>query len=244
MPDPHYIKAPITEAVLDIRADVAPDVSLATLEQVQKGEEGSYPFKDTVTVNFGQVQFGPIAGASAQGHVTGYLFRDTHGRHVHQARMDGFTVSRLAPYDTWRAFRTEARRLWEIYRSVTRPVKVSRVALRYLNRIDIPLPVTDFAEYLRTYPELSADLPQGVVGYFMQMSVPFVDVGAMALINEGIVEPARPGVVSVVLDIDVFRTTDASFDEDTIWSTFEQLRNVKNKVFEASVTDTARGLFQ
>ena len=47
-----------------------------------------------------------------------------------QARANGFTAHRLAPYEGWETFRHEARRLWDVYRQTVRP-KVARVAVRY-----------------------------------------------------------------------------------------------------------------
>jgi uncharacterized protein (TIGR04255 family) len=51
-------------------------------------------------------------------------------------------------------------------------------------------------------------------------------------------------VVSVVLDIDVFRAIDVPSSEDEIWSLMEHLRTIKNQLFEASITDKARELFR
>jgi uncharacterized protein (TIGR04255 family) len=76
--------------------------------------------------------------------------------------LDGFAMSRLAPYENWNAVRDEARRLWDIYRSIAKPSKLIRLAVRYINRIDMPLPLGDFKDYLRTVPDVSPDLPQGL----------------------------------------------------------------------------------
>ena len=67
-----------------------------------------------------------------------------------------------APYGRWETFRNKARRLWNLYSSIAMPESVTRAAMRYINRIDIP----DVAEgirledYLRTYPEFSVDFPE------------------------------------------------------------------------------------
>ena len=153
-------------------------------------------------------------------------------------------MSRLAPYSHWSGFRTETRRLWDIYRSIAKPSKVTRLAVRYVNRIDIPLPVNDFGDYLRTVPTVSPDLPQGLSRYFMQLVMPLEDVKGTVIINETIIEPARPEVVSVVIDIDVSCGNDVPSTEEEIWALMEQLRNAKNNVFEACITDKARELFQ
>ena len=114
-----------------------------------------------------------------------------------------------------------------------------------MNRLDIPLPLQDFSTYLRTAPQLSADLPQGLSGYFMQLQLPMPEIQGACVINQTIIEPpARPETVAVVLDIDVFRTSGVATDETHLWEQLEQLRREKNRVFESCITDEARRLFQ
>lgn len=239
-----YPNAPITEAVIDLRVEVSPEVSVVDLAKVQKGEESSYPTVEIVNEGEFKLVLGPQAVANTSTQHVGFLFRSGDGKHIHQARMNGFTMSRLAPYPRWEDFCPEARRLWGIYRSVAKPSKITRVAVRYVNRIDIPVPFNDFEQYLRTVPVVSPDLPQGLSGYFMRLVMPLEDLFGSAIVTETLVEPASPNVVSIVLDIDVFRTYELPSTEDEIWALIEQLRDAKNKVFEGCITDEARKLFQ
>ncbi len=240
----HYQKPPITEAIIDLRVELPAEIGLTALSKAREGEEATYPTVEPLHAVFGQMQIGPQVSATAGSQHIGYLFRSGDGRQIYQARLDGFTMSRLAPYEDWSALRGEARKLWDIYRTVTKHPKMTRLAVRYINRIDIPYPFQDFKEYLRTVPEVSPDLPQGLAGYFMHLEIPFEDIKSLALINQTIIEPASQNVVSVVLDIDIFRTVDLPADEEGNWAFLEELRLRKNQVFEACITDRARGLFQ
>jgi uncharacterized protein (TIGR04255 family) len=239
----HYPNAPITEAVMDIQVTSA--VTVEALAQVNEGES-NYPKSDKLNGGSGAVMFGPDANtfATATSQPLGYLTRSSDGFHIYQARVNGFTFSRLFPYPHWSAFSAEGRRLWEKYQAVARPSAITRVALRYVNRIDIPLPVNDFADYLRTVPQISTDLPQGLSSYFMRLAIPLTDIKGGSVINQTIIEPANPAVVSLVLDIDVFRTVDIPQTDPELWNLFEQLRKKKNEVFEACITDAARRLFR
>lgn len=240
----HYANAPITEALIDLRVELPTHITIADLEKLQVGEEESYPTKQDLNLVTGRMKVGPQVSASATTKPVGYLFKSGDERQIFQGRFDGFTMSRLAPYGCWDTFRDEARRLWNVYRAAVTPQRVVRVAVRYTNRIDIPLPLRDFKDYLRTVPEVSPDLPQGLAGYFMRLDIPLEDIKSRCLLNEAIIEPAAPNVVSVVVDIDVFRTEDLPTQDDAIWRFIEELRVKKNSVFEACITDQARELFQ
>lgn len=239
-----YPHAPITEAVIDIQ--VTASVSVDQLAKAVTGES-DYPTVEKLHAASGAMVFGPEANtsATAKTELVGYLCRSTDGLQIYQARRNGFTFSRLAEYTSWAEISGEARRLWAKYRSIATPTDITRIALRYVNRLDIPLPLQDFFIYLRTAPQLSPDLPQGLSGYFMQLQLPVPDIQGACVINQTIIEPpAKPNTVAVVLDIDVFRISDVATDETHLWEQLEQLRHEKNRIFESCITDEARRLFQ
>lgn len=240
----NYPKAPITEAIIDLRAELPESVGLIELQQAHQGEEHSYPRSDQRNIAMGQLQVGKEVATTASTKPIGYVFRSADDKQVYQARFDGFTMSRLAPYKDWLSFRDEARRLWELYVAAATPQKVVRVAVRYINRIEIPLPLDDINEYLRTGPEVSSDLPQALEGFFMRLKIPLDDIKCLCLLNEAIIEPVTPTSVSVALDIDVFRTEEVPQGDEDLWELLEKLRNRKNEIFEACITDKARELFE
>jgi uncharacterized protein (TIGR04255 family) len=152
-------------------------------------------------------------------------------------------VNRLAPYEGWQPLRDEAKRLWVAFREKTQPTKVTRLAVRYINRLDMPSQ-SELKDYLRTSPEVSPELPQGLSGFFMQLTLPQPDIRGTLVLNEAGVPSGRPEVASVVLDIDLFREEDVGQSEEWIWDYLESLRRRKNEIFEACITDRLRELFQ
>ena len=183
---------------------------------------------------------GASVGATASQSPIGYLASHGDQKQILQLRLDAFAFSRLAPYDCWENFRDEAKRLWNIYQSLTHPEAIVRLALRYINRLDIPLPIGDIKEYLRTFPEVSSDLPQGLSGYFMQLQIPQENLGTMLVINQAIVLPPTPNFVSIVLDLDLFLEGDIPDDEIALWHILEQMHEQKNIAFEACITERVR----
>ena len=52
-----------------------------------------------------------------------------------QARLNGFTVNKFAPYVTWSQLKARALPLWHEYVRIGRPIKITRLAVRYTNRL-------------------------------------------------------------------------------------------------------------
>lgn len=239
---PHYPNNPIVEAIIDIRVGFQPGVSLDSMEKLFEREVLSYPKHAKIMGAEIGASLGAQVSASARQLHTGYIFFSGDQKQAFQARLDGFTFTRLTPYDRWDSFRDEARRLWSIYRSGTNPATISRVAVRYINRLDIPLQVRDLKDYLRTVPEISPALPQGLSGYFMHLEIPQEDLKAMLHINQGIIPPCKPEVVSILLDIDLFREYDIPTEEEGLWGVFEHFRPRKNEIFKSCITEKMEDL--
>ena len=238
----NYSRAPITEALMEIQVKLPPEVRLDILSQVYSSIQAEYPHHEEVLLFEGQMMVGAKVGATASQSPIGYIASHDDKKQILQLRLDSFAFSRLAPYDCWENFRDEAKRLWNLYQSVTHPEAIARLALRYINRLDIPLPVGDLKEYLRTFPEVSTDLPQGLTGYFMQLQIPQESLETILVINQAIVSPPTPDLISIILNLDLFLEQNIPNNEIGIWDILEQMHEQKSIAFEACITDRTREL--
>lgn len=239
----HYSRASITEALIDIQVQLPQEIKLDILAQVYSSIQTEYSKREEMFVLQGEMTAaGASVGATASQSQIGYMAFSNEQKQILQVRLNGFTFSRLAPYDCWETFRDEAKRLWSIYKSLTNPAAMTRLALRYINRLDIPLPVSDLKNYLRTFPEVSSDLPQGLSGYFMQLQIPQEQLETMLVLNQALVPPPAPNFISILLDLDLFLERDIPKDEIKLWEIVEQMHEQKNNAFEACITEQTREL--
>ena len=79
---------------------------------------------------------------------------------------------------------------------------------------------------------------------FMRVQLPVEANETMLFVMEAMIQPDRPEVVSLVLDIDVSSVTNHDAVNDDMWPRFEQFRAIKNQVFEACITDRMRELIR
>ena len=63
---------------------------------------------------------------------------------------------------------------------IAKPANVRRIGLRYLNRVEIPLPFRDFQEFCLLFPELPPKIPQALTEFFLRFAVPVESVPAAA----------------------------------------------------------------
>jgi uncharacterized protein (TIGR04255 family) len=244
---PHYEKAPITEALIDIRVELSSEFRFEDLQAVRKHVSSDYPQEETRNLAEGIIQFGPSLQASAQQKPWGLMFRNESNNQVLQVRLDGFTFSRLAPYEDFEHLRDEARRLWDIYRELVRPKRTTRVAVRYINQLNIPGASVQPEDYLNIFPHVSNKLPPELRDfgpYSMSLRMYQHDLKGFLLLNEVMTPPKLPNTISIVLDFDLYVETPPVTNEQELWSFFDRLRERKNLYFEECITDKTRELIR
>jgi uncharacterized protein (TIGR04255 family) len=243
-----YENAPIIEALINIQVKLPENISPLDLKKMEFFSNYSYLRKVSKTqIEIKQNNDDENKEISSIDEVYGYTFKNNDDeRNICQLNIDCFTISQLSPYVNWEHFRREAKRVWDIYRLNYKPSEIKKIGVRYINRIDIPSPVVEIKDYLKTYPELSSDMPQVLSKFFMQIVTPVEVVGGFCIINQTITDPVVPETVSVILDIEVYKdfSSKTPQNDDEIWGIVENLRLEKNKVFEACITNKVRELIK
>jgi uncharacterized protein (TIGR04255 family) len=239
--------APITEALIDIRIKIKEDFDVERFQSLSDAISGQYPDKKTRHRWEGRVEFkkGGEPLSSGTQTVDGYIFTSGDKRQVFQARIDGFTFNRLKPYEKWESFRDEAKRLWKLYSDLVSP-EIVRVALRYINKFDIPLiPQSNIKlnEYLTAAPIVPKGIPQGVSSFLSRVVIHDPETDADAIITQAFEQIVDPKFLPIILDIDVFKQKELISEEEA-WQTLEKLRHFKNNIFFKSITEKAKELFK
>lgn len=243
----HLIHAPIVEALLDIRVSLPDSVSNDDLAAVQQRLGGRYPAKQVRRIWSGHLAFPPDGPpqAKASEEKGGYQFTSADAKEVVQSRPDGFAFSRLHPYTDWDTFSSLAKAAWKHYAKELKPRTVNRIALRYINRLPLPLPLSDLADYLRTGPSIAPDLPQDLKTFFFRSVLLDDEAKATVIVTEAVEESGGDTTkLPLILDIDVFRAGVFPTDAEKLWGLFAPLHDLKNRVFFGSITDATRELFK
>lgn len=236
-----YRKPPITEAAIEFR--FTKNVDREMIEKAQRRFSKDYSVAKEVKEFQVAVQFA-TSSSNVQASYGGMQLWSAEGADLVWLRPSGLVVSRLSPYVGWETFRSKAFDAWAKWRKATGKSRlISRLGLRYINRIDIPVNESErirLEDYLGIGP-LFPDPDQEFISYTLQTQLPLGE-GYVATINTGSAPPALINHLSFLLDIDVGREDVPQSDEE-VWSMIELMRQKKNSVFEGFLTAKTRELF-
>ena len=134
----HLAHAPIKEALIDFRVKVPESFSYEALEPIVDAAKVHYedvkPLRQIGAIlDTHEHKFLPMKDSS----LGSALWNDDKSK-VLQFRLDGFTHNRLKPYESWTEFFSEAMKWWEEFKRVAKPIEITRLELRYINRLLLP----------------------------------------------------------------------------------------------------------
>ncbi len=154
------------------------------------------------------------------------------------------TWSRLAPYQGWDALLERVSRDVKIAHEVAGLRKIVQLGVRYINRIDIPLdrPIIRYEDYLT----INLSLPEswdGINNYGWRIEKTYREQGFHAIVQSAVIAPEIPNHAAFLLDIDLLRQQDIPSRLEDVLLFLAKMRDLKNEIFELSITDTARASF-
>lgn len=245
----HLKKAPITEAIVDLRATLPSGFDPSVFSVLKTEFSQRYPTVEPRNLMMAEAGFAengsPVLRGPEDKGLHGFWFRSDKDKDIGQFRLDGFTYNKLAPYTSWPEVVAEARRLWEVFCSLAKPEAVTRMAVRYINHIKIPAPVQDLGEYFTSPIPLPPALPLVLMNFLTRTTVHDQDNDVSVNISHALVEVADPKHVTFLLDIDAYKVHDFGDPADPrVWDVFEALHRSKNMVFFGSITETTAERFE
>lgn len=245
MPEPRRLRnPPITEAIIDIRAELTAGFEVARLRNVEPLLSDSYVLESEQHLYEQAADASRDAGSGRpQRNPRGYTFYSTDRRFIAQLTDEGLTLSQIHGYTRWEDLASEAGRLWDVFVKIASPRRVVRAGTRYLNRIELPPPGADWEEYFTTLPRIPEGVPQAVSNFLFRIVLDEENFPHSVSITQYF-EPAEIGRSWMILDIDAFSQETYEVDGSRMWEDLAALRELKNRVFFGSLTEKTLEMFR
>ena len=242
-------KAPIVEAVIDIRAMPADRPQEEALRNFVESRFADYKFLNAQREFQLQTEFSSNAPPNQVTKDLGWKglrFQSNDQKYIAQFNRDGFVLSRLEPYETWEKLWREAKRLWSSYIGFLKPLQIDRAGLRYINRIQLPFGDMNFEEYLQVSSSTPTELDFPISGFMHQDSVAVPNNPYVINIIKTI-QPPNLGAgigLGLILDIDVATTQFFETDDRKLEIHLSKMRWLKNKVFFGFIKPKSLEMFR
>ena len=240
----HLNRAPIAEAVIELRVRSASPIGLEPLGALSSYWKPKYPLEQkvqSVAATFGVQDGKPVTDAQYQ--QLGYMLKTSDQHDVVQFRRDAFVFSQLQPYSSWEQVLPKATELWASYREAIKPERLIRLGVRYINRLRLPLPV-NLSEYLTSPPVAPQMSASTIRAYLTRMVLHDPGTGNSVTVTQASEPSTDQDQIVVLLDVDAFRDVDVSPADEGVIKMLESLRHVKNQAFFGSITERTAEMYE
>lgn len=236
---PFLSKAPIIEAVLDIRTIPAQAWDEAGVSEKIKSEFGNgftFENENTFSITVAFTQSIPQGGDIPETGWSGLKLTSLDKTEIIQIKRDVYVYSRLQPYTGWETFKEKSLSGWNKYRKINPGHVIKRIGLRFINRIEFT--ANELPELLRVYPVQVGLIEKDIAGY-LQQNIYSYENGNY---NSNFIQTVQPpvdnnGKPSIIIDIDVYTTDGLRLCEKDLELCMEKIRAFKNDLFFGAVTE-------
>ena len=244
-----YPNPPIVESVIEFRFE--PRGSGAELsEAIRSALSGTYDAEETATQDRIEAEVsvaggGVAAAATRTPHIT--FLRSASGHRLLGCGSGSLSVHALAPYPGWESFIAQAEEAVEALPAnvVDSPVLV--LSIRYIDRIEIPARSGGFADYVSVLPPRPEGMPPILSGchYVTHATDPRDGTRAQLTVASTPADPAAKGP-ALLYDLALQRSGQplCRFLLDSWRPLLEEMHTRQRQIFEQSITERTRELFQ
>lgn len=233
---------PIIEALIDLQYAVPDETTVEALDNVasalrRNGDTLKTLHERTVALGTDEdTGLGTIKSDNKR--LDGFIIRSQHETQVVQLRRTSVTVSQVSRYRGWDTLEALARSVHEAFCLVAHPTVVTRVATRYINRIQLPGGHIDLDDYFTCGPRVPEGAPQTVAAF--EHRTQLIDETTMTMAVVVLASENESSVTaSFLLDIEAFKTASHAPEFDALLATLGNVREVKNRTFFGSLQDRA-----
>ena len=234
----NYSRPPVEEAVFDLRIRNSNLFNEGLFKNFLKRNSEYHPHGQIQNVNI------DTQTNNQNIDIIGYRCISKNQKHIVCFNKHGFSFSCLKVYDGWDKNYTMALELWNSYCEIMNPQIIVRTATRFINKFRIPEVFNSPKEYFNIY----VNYDENISPAWTQMSNRLLlshnnGIKSHIMFDSNINQDAQS--VDVIFDIDVF--SDITFplgDRENLKKIFDQIRSIKNDIFEKCITDKIRDLIR
>lgn len=247
MTEQPYKEPPITEAVIELR--FAAPLEMGEVEKVSAVLKSFYPVHQPVRgvgvhLNVPPGREGATTAQPIETH--GHKLSTEDQTQIAVVWPAQFIFSQLAPYPGWDVFFERFCRDWALWKRTLSYRKITRIGVRYINRVDISIettPIIQQEDYLNIYPHLPPSL-EPVISYSVVAQVMIPEIGSILTLNSSSSPSPLLGHAALIVDQDIAKERDPPQNDEGVYALLNQIRVKKNEIFEACITSRTRELFK
>jgi len=243
---PTFPNPTIQEALCEIhfRLPAGVEWRSSLLGELFKRIQSEFPEIEPVTQMGIQLQVGPSTGGpTLLPPQQRMLYKHASRNLLLQLSADTLTVNVLPMYPGWTQMSKDVLNAWNQAREVIKPAGITRIGLRYINRIERTRPDESAGDWLASSDYIPKFALSSLPGFLSRLQAR-PDPQSRSIVTLGDTTGPNQSISSIVFDIDCITEKEIAIDDGAIVAEINILHQAVWGVFSASMTSRLEQLLQ
>jgi len=236
---PTYPQSTIHEAVCEVRFSTGRPWEHALSGELFKAVQNEYPTMEPVVQLGVQLEIGPQGLVQTAGPRPLTRYRHREKASLLQLTENSFAISFLSPYPGWQVMKQDFLSAWDLASRALKPERITRLGLRYINRLPAEARSDRVSDWLRTNAYLPTGLLSSTAGFSLRLEVHLRDAERIVV---GVTDQLPGELLPIVLDLDRISERSAGPGRegletwvenlhDEVWEAFNSAKGPKLETF-------------
>ena len=161
---------------------------------------------------------------------------------VGQVNESLISIHHFKPYPSWEEYFPLIKIGFDAYKIVN-PIKVRRIGLRYINRIELPFQKVALKDYFNFRPYVGKELPKGIGSFIVGITIPLENYRDQLKLQLNSTTSKNKDIMACILDLDYFSVQSEKISIKTVLNWVEVAHDHTEEIFEGCITDKLREIF-
>lgn len=248
--NPSYPRPPIAEAIIELRfsEDIAKDRLFEGLKEALGEQYPGIPNRQNRVVISANMQ-GDEFSSSAESVPHVIFLKSADGKRLLGCVQSTLSIHVLPPYPGWISFLDQALEAIQVLPKFLQNANINSVAVRYIDRITLPIGAIQFSDYFTIIPPRPAGMPVMVHAFsYLTETVDPADntTALLSLVSLPSDQSKNESGSTVIMDLLVQLSGSplCCIADSKLQNLINSLHDRHHVIFEGSITDHTRSLFQ
>lgn len=154
-----------------------------------------------------------------------------------------FAVNYLKPYANWEEFSPFIMKMLRIYLTISSHKELTKVTVRYINKIDINADGIDTGDYFKLAMVIPEGISENIANFVLRTEHIYNDERDLLQLNLHMTPPDKPNVISFIFDTSFINVRPEKNSLENIEKWLAEAHITLNNAFESSLTQKCKALF-
>ncbi|MDI6803315.1 MAG: TIGR04255 family protein [Bacteroidota bacterium] len=239
-----YINPPVIEIVCEIRFKVKNPNDISVPGRFYEKIKDEYPNKEELHEYEAKLEFSKEdIQQKVRTKLLGMQYKTNSGEKLIRVAPNMVSAHHIPPYSNWEKFIPTAKKAFDIFREIVQPDGIERIGLRYIDRVEVPKISFDLSEYFKIYPHIPKVEDRNITQFFMRLEMSFFNGRDVLILSIHKSQEKLADKTVIILDWDYVLAKPEEVSMDNVLNWIEEAHDKVIEIFEESITDSCRQLF-